>query len=67
MHGALQFYGGIDGLILLGVARDLWVSRRVHSVYLVSLPLLMIAQAFAAYVFLHRASFWIRVSHSLIS
>ena len=33
MHAPLSFYGGIDGLILLGVSRDLFVSRRVHTVY----------------------------------
>jgi len=67
MHAPLQFYGGIDGLILLGVLRDLWVSRRVHNVFLISLPLLMIAQVIATYVFLHRASLWIRIAHSLMS
>jgi len=67
MHAPLNFYGGIDGLILLGVLRDLLVSRRVHAVYLVALPLLMIAQAVAAQAFLHRAASWLRIAHALIS
>ncbi len=67
MHAPLSFYGGIDGLILLGVSRDLFVSRRVHTVYLVALPLLVTAQAIAAQVFLHRSAFWIRIAHALIS
>jgi uncharacterized membrane protein YozB (DUF420 family) len=29
----LWFYAGVDMLILLGVARDLWVLKRVHPVY----------------------------------
>ncbi len=32
MHAPLLFYGGVDGLILLGVFRDLVVSRRIHAV-----------------------------------
>ncbi len=68
MHAPLSFYdGGIDGLILLGVSRDLFVSRRVHTVYLVALPLLVTAQAIAAQVFLHRSAFWIRIAHDMIS
>jgi hypothetical protein len=67
MHAPLFFYGGIDGLILLGVSRDLFVSRRVHTVYMIALPLLMTSQAIAAQIFLHRAVFWIRIAHPLIS
>ena len=66
MHTPLAFYGGIDGLILLGVLRDLVVSRRVHTVYLVSFPLLVGLQFFAAEVFLRRADFWLRIAHGLI-
>jgi len=67
MHAPLSFYGGIDGLILLGVSRDLFVSRRVHAVYLIALPLLITAQTIAAQVFLHRPAFWIRFADRLIS
>ncbi len=67
MHSPLHFYGGIDGLILLGVTRDLFVSRRIHTVYLIAVPLLMTAQAIAAQIFLHRAAFWIRIAHALIT
>ena len=35
------FYGGIDGLIFLGALRDLAVSRRIHTVYLIGIPLLL--------------------------
>jgi len=66
MHAPLEFYGGIDGLILLGGTRDLWVSRRIHSVYLIALPLLVIAQVTATHIFLHKTAFWIRIAHSLI-
>jgi len=66
MHAPLQFYGGIDGLIVLGVSRDLLVSRRIHAVYIVALPILITAQTIVAQIFLHRLPFWIRVAHALI-
>jgi hypothetical protein len=66
MHAPLYFYGGVDGLILLGALRDLAVSRRIHGVYLISIPVLVVAQTAVAQVFLHRAAFWIRISHALI-
>lgn len=66
MHSALHFYGGIDGLILLGASRDLLVSRRIHTVYLIAIPLLVAAQTAVAQIFIHRAAFWIRISHALL-
>ncbi len=66
MHAPLSFYGGIDALILLGVLRDLAVSRRIHAVYLIVIPLLIAAQTGAAHVFLHKSPFWIRIADTLI-
>jgi len=67
MHAPLSFYSGVDGLILLGVLRDLVVSRRIHTVYLIAVPLLVAGQATVAQIFLHRAAFWIRIAHVLLS
>jgi hypothetical protein len=66
MHAPISFYGGIDGLILLGVLRDLVVNRRIHAVYLIAIPLLIAAQVAASNVFLHRADFWIRFANGLL-
>jgi len=66
MHTPLYFYGGIDGLILLGVLRDLAVSRRIHTVHLIAIPLLVAAQTAVAQVFLQRSAFWIRSAHRLM-
>jgi hypothetical protein len=66
MHAALYFYSGIDGLILLGVLRDLAVNRRIHTVYLIAIPLLVAAQTAAAQIFLHRSAFWISTAHKLL-
>jgi len=67
MHTALAFYGGIDGLILLGALRDLAVSRRIHPVYMVAIPLLVAGQTAVSEIFLHRTAFWIRIAHGLLS
>jgi hypothetical protein len=67
MHSPLYFYGGIDGLILLGALRDLVVSRRIHTVYLIALPLLLAAQVVAAQIFLHKTALWIRIVHTMLS
>jgi hypothetical protein len=66
MHAPLTFYGGIDVLILLGVFRDLAVSRRIHAVYAISIPLLVAGQVAASQIFLHRAAFWIRIARGWI-
>jgi hypothetical protein len=44
------FYPGLDLLILLGMARDWYVDGRVHKVYLYALPVMVLLQAVAVYV-----------------
>ena len=47
MHIPLSFYGSFDVLILLGVFHDLAVNRRIHAVYMISIPLLVAGQTAA--------------------
>ena len=54
-HAWPCFYVGVDFLVLLGVLRDLVVSRRVHPVYLYVLPVLILAQFTVMDTILH---FW---------
>ena len=54
------FYAGVDVLILLGVARDLIVTRSVHRVYLVALPVFIAGQTFVALSF--TTSWWLRIA-----
>jgi hypothetical protein len=54
------FYVGVDVLILLGVARDLIVTRSVHRVYLVALPVFIAGQTFVALSF--TTSWWYRIA-----
>ena len=55
LHAWPWFYVGVDLLVLLGVLRDLVVSRRVHPVYLYVLPVLIFAQFTVMDTILH---FW---------
>lgn len=49
------YYVGVDLMILLGVLRDLIVTRRIHPVYLCVLPALILAQLTVMDTILH---FW---------
>lgn len=59
-------FTGVDGLILLGVARDLIVNRRIHRVYLIALPILMICQPFVLYTHSHGSAWWLHIAHALM-
>jgi hypothetical protein len=56
----------VDGLILLGVVRDLIVMKRVHPVYLYGLPLLMAGQLTIMYTSLHSLPVWMRIAHAIL-
>jgi hypothetical protein len=60
------FYAGVDALILLGVARDLIVNRRVHVVYRYALPALIACQIFAIQIWLHHPAWWVSVTNAII-
>jgi len=60
------FYPCLDLLILLGVARDLLVDRRVHKVYLYALPLLIVGQSLAVYMWRHNPSWWQGITHAIL-
>jgi hypothetical protein len=59
-------YAGVDLLILLGVARDLMVNRRVHSVYLYVLPAFVLGQTVVMYTIVHRLPYWIKVAQIIL-
>jgi hypothetical protein len=60
------FYSGVDVLVLLGVARDLLVTRRVHPVYLYALPLMMLGQTAATYAYLTAWPPWVKFGHAVL-
>lgn len=66
MNAPLSFYGSVDALILLGVLRDLAVSRRIHAVYMIAIPLIVAGQSAVSQILLHKPSFWIKIAHGLL-
>lgn len=52
------FFPCLDLLILLGVALDLFVDKRVHKVYLYALPLLIAGQSLSLYMWRHNPAWW---------
>jgi len=60
------FYPCLDLLMVLGVARDLLVDRRVHKVYLYALPLLIVGQSLAVYMWRHNPSWWQGITHAIL-
>jgi hypothetical protein len=60
------FFPCLDGVILLGVLRDLFVNGRIHKVYLTALPLLIVAQAFVIYTWRGGSGWWLNIAHRLL-
>lgn len=59
-------YAGVDVLILVGVGRDLIVTKHIHPVYRYGLPLMILGQALAMYVFLTKEPRWMVIAHRII-
>jgi hypothetical protein len=53
------FYLCMDGVMLLGVARDLLVDRRVHKAYVYALPVLVLGQNLAIYLWRAQPGWWL--------
>ena len=60
------FYPALDLLIVLGMARDLVVDRRVHKVYLYALPALIFGQSLAVYLWRVNPVWWRGVTHAIL-
>jgi hypothetical protein len=60
------FYVALDLVILLGIARDLVVNRRVHTVYRYALPILIVGQGLAIYLWHGAPGWWVSVTHRLL-
>jgi hypothetical protein len=63
----IVFYSGVDFLILLGVGRDLLVTRGVHPVYRYALPAFIFGQTTVMYAVTQHPAWWLRIAHALAS
>ncbi len=60
------FYACVDLLILLGILRDLVVTRRIHAVYRYGLPCMIAGQAMAQYLMLAAPAPWLAITHRIM-
>jgi hypothetical protein len=61
-----QFYIGVDILIALGALRDIVVSRRVHPVYLWSLPALVACQFLVTRIAATAYQPWLKIANAIL-
>lgn len=59
-------YFGVDGLIMLGVVRDLIVNRKIHVVYRYTLPALVVVQTFMVHLWLWHPAWWVLLTTKII-
>jgi hypothetical protein len=60
------FYWCLDGVILLGVVRDLVVSRKIHPVYRYAIPPLIAGQVVTIYLWRGAPAWWTGITHSIL-
>lgn len=60
------FFLCVDLLIVLGVARDLVVERRVHKVYRYALPAVIVGQNLALYMWRINPAGWRAIAHAIL-
>ena len=58
------FYAGVDLLILMGVARNVLVNRKINRVYVVGLPLYMAGQIAISQI--TSTEWWMRIAHVIL-
>jgi hypothetical protein len=62
---ALKWYAGVDTLLALAVAWDIWSRGRLHRAYAISLPLVVSGQVAAMWLYLARPAWWVQFSGRL--
>jgi hypothetical protein len=60
------WYLAVDALIVTAVVRDRLVLHRVHSVYRYGLPLVVLGQGIAMWLYLSRPPAWLAVANALL-
>jgi hypothetical protein len=61
------FFLCLDLVIGLGVVRDLLVNRRIHRIYFIALPMLIILQGLVIFIWRSEAAWWVRIAHAILA
>ena len=67
MQNTWFWYSFTDGLLVICVLRELLLTRRVHPVFLYGVPLFLIGEYGAAYLFLHPPALWLSICRAIIA
>jgi hypothetical protein len=67
MQNAWFWYSFTDGLLLICVLRELLLTRRIHPVFLYGVPLFVIGEYSAAYLFLHPPALWLSICRAILA
>lgn len=60
-------YPILDSFIVLGMARDWFVDRRVHKVYLYALPVVIVVQSLAMYAWQANPRWWQTITQIILN
>jgi len=60
------FYAGVDLLIAFGALRDWIVGRRIHAVYLYTLPVFILGQTIVMYTNIHDLQYWLKIARAIL-
>jgi hypothetical protein len=63
---AAWFYFAIDGLVLVVIARDLLVQHRLHPVFAIAMPLIVVGQVVTWTLWQHPPAAWIGFLRTLV-
>jgi hypothetical protein len=64
--GVMTAYLGVDGLIVLGVVRDLIVNRKIHTVYRYAVPALALFQTLMVTLWAQHPAWWVKVTAAIM-
>ncbi|HEX3429689.1 MAG TPA: hypothetical protein VHT03_02290 [Rhizomicrobium sp.] len=67
MQSSWYWYSFTDGLLLICVLRELWLTRRIHPVFLYGVPLFLIGEYGAVYLFMHPPALWLSICRVLVA
>lgn len=60
-------YAGVDLLILVAVARDLAVNRKMHPVYAYGLPAFVVCQTLVICTVVHHSAWWLKTARIFLN
>jgi uncharacterized membrane protein YozB (DUF420 family) len=61
------WYSFTDALLMICVLRELWLKRQIHPVFLYGIPLFLIGEYSAAYLFLHPPALWLAICRMIVA